>query len=81
MNADLQAALNKVDKVYHLFEHRGSKMTKLQVINVLSFAIKKGYKSTSELKDEEVDKILGLNICYKTNTVCKYDCKGLCREA
>ena len=33
-------------------------MTKEQVRKVLKYGIKKGYKSTSELTDEEVDKVL-----------------------
>jgi hypothetical protein len=35
----------------------------------------------SELKDEEVDKVLGLQICYKSNEPCKFNCSGLCRES
>jgi len=58
MHADLKGALEQINKSYRAFEHRGNKMTKEQVRKVLEYGIKKGYKSTSELTDEEVDKVL-----------------------
>lgn len=33
-------------------------MSKDQVYKVLKYGIEKGYKTTAELKDEEVDKVL-----------------------
>ena len=58
MHADLKGALEQINKSYRAFEHKGNKMTKEQVKKVLEYGIKKGYKSTSELTDEEVDKVL-----------------------
>jgi hypothetical protein len=60
MHADLIGALEQINKSYRAFEHKGQKMTKHQVRKVLEYGIKKGYKTTAELKDEEVDKVLGL---------------------
>lgn len=40
-------------------------MSKEQVIKVLKYGIEKGYKSTRELSDEEVDNILGINLKWK----------------
>jgi ribulose bisphosphate carboxylase small subunit len=78
MHADLIGALEQLNRSYKAFEHRGQKMSKDQVRKVLKYGIKKGYKTTVELKDEEVDKVLGWNICYKSNQVCNFDCGGLC---
>jgi len=81
MYADLSGALQQINRVYKAFEHRGQKMSKEQVCKVLKYGIKKGYKTTAELTEAEVDSVLGLNICYKTNRPCMHDCKGLCRES
>jgi hypothetical protein len=58
MEVDLQGALNQLNKSYSSFEHRGKRMTKDQVKSVLEYGISKGYRSTADLSDEEVDKIL-----------------------
>jgi hypothetical protein len=58
MQADLIGALQQINKSYRVFEHKGKLMTKAQVIKVLKYGISKGYKSTSELSDDEVDTIL-----------------------
>ena len=58
MHADLQGALNQINKSWKAFEHKGKKMTKAQVKSVLEYGISKGYKSTSELSDKEVDELL-----------------------
>jgi hypothetical protein len=60
MHADLKGALEQINRSYKAFEHRGQKMSKEQVRKVLKYGIDKGYKTTAELKDEEVDKILNL---------------------
>lgn len=60
MHADLKGALAQLNRSYKAFEHRGQKMTKEQVRKVLKYGIDKGYKTTAELKDDEVDKILSL---------------------
>ena len=56
-------------------------MSKNEVRNILEYGIKKGYKTTAELLDSEVDKILGVSICYKSNKICKHECSGLCKNA
>jgi hypothetical protein len=58
MHADLKGALAQLNKSYSSFEHRGKKMTKQQVKAVLEYGILKGYKTTKEISDEEVDKII-----------------------
>lgn len=58
MHADLKGALLNINRSYKAFEHKGEKMTKKQVKKVLEYGINKGYKSTAELTDEEVDSIL-----------------------
>lgn len=81
MHADLKGALKQIDKSYRAFEHRGKIMTKEQVSTVLEYGINKGYKTTAEFTNEEVDKILGLQICYKTDEICDFECTGLCKES
>lgn len=58
MHADLKGALEQINRSYKSFRHRGQKMSKEQVRKVLEYGIKKGYKTTSELTDSEVDKVL-----------------------
>jgi len=58
MDASIQGSLNQLDRCYRFFEHKGKSMTKKQVKSVLKYALNKGYKSTSELTDDEVDKVL-----------------------
>ena len=81
MHADLTGALEQLNRSWKAFEHRGQKMSKDQVRKVLKYGIGKGYETTAQLADEEVDKVLRLNICYKSNEICKYECNGLCRDA
>lgn len=58
MHADLKGALEQINKSYRAFEHKGKRMTKEQVIKVLKYGIEKGYKSTSEFTDKEIDIVL-----------------------
>lgn len=58
MHADLRGSLNQLNKSYKAFEHRNNKMSKREVKAVLEYGLKKGYKTTAELSDDEVDKIL-----------------------
>ena len=58
MNADIKGALEQISKSYRVFTHRGASLTKNQVKEILEYGIRRGYKSTSELSDHEVDKIL-----------------------
>lgn len=62
MHADLKGALEQINRSYKYFEHKGKRMSKPQVRKVLKYGIDNGYITTAELKDEEVDKILNLNI-------------------
>lgn len=61
MNADLVGALEQLDKSWKAFEHKGKPMTKEQVRKALVYGIKKGYKHTGELTDEDVDNALAGN--------------------
>lgn len=58
MNASIKGALNQIDKSYRAFEHKGKRMSKSQVKAVLEYGLSKGYTSTSELTDDEVDEVL-----------------------
>lgn len=58
MNADIVGALNQLNKSWKAFEHRGKPMTKQQVKAVLEYGLKKGYKHTGQLTDDEVDVVL-----------------------
>jgi hypothetical protein len=58
MNADIKGALSQLSKSWRCFEHKGEPMTKEQVKAVLLYGLEKGYTTTGELKDEEVDKII-----------------------
>jgi len=61
MHADLKGALEKVlskRTAYKIFSHKGNPMTKKEVITVLKYGISKGLKSTKELDDSLVDKII-----------------------
>lgn len=58
MYADIQGALAQINKSWKSFTHKGKPMTKEQVTKVLIYANNKGYKSTSELSDDEIDNVL-----------------------
>ena len=58
MDANIQGALKQINKCWRLFEHNGSSMTKRQVKAMLDFGVKKGYISTSEIKDSDIDTII-----------------------
>lgn len=58
MHADLKGALAQINKSWKSFEHKGQPMYKHQVIAVLKYGIAKGYKTTKELTDEEVDSVI-----------------------
>ena len=58
MHADLKGALAQINKWYTCFEHKGKRMTKEQVRVMLEYGIAKGYTTTAQLKDEEVDEVL-----------------------
>ena len=58
MHADIKGALAQLNRSWKAFEHRGVPMTKNQVKVVLTYANARGYKTTEELKEEEVDKLI-----------------------
>lgn len=58
MDADIKGCLNQIDRSYKAFEHEGKRMTKEQVKKVLEYGLSKGYKSVSQLSDEEINSIL-----------------------
>lgn len=58
MHASIQGALAQINRSWKAFTHKGKPMTKEQVTKVLIYANNKGYKSTSELTDDEIDKII-----------------------
>jgi len=58
MDADIQGCINQINKSYRAFIHRNNPMSKEQVKAVLEYGLQKGYKSTSELSDKEVDEII-----------------------
>lgn len=62
MKADLVGALEQLEKSWKAFEHKGKPMTKEQVRKALVYGIKKGYKHTGELTDEDVDNALLSNV-------------------
>lgn len=69
MHADLKGALEQLNKSYKAFEHKGKSLTKLQVKKVLEYGLSKGYKTTAELTDDDVD--LALHPC-KCGGMLKY---------
>ena len=58
MKADLVGALARVDKIWKMFEHNGKPMSKPDVIKVLKHGIKKGYETTADFTDTEIDELL-----------------------
>jgi len=58
MNASINGSLNNFEVAWKAFSHNGKPMTKKQVRKVLEYAKAKGYKTTAELTDAEVDNIL-----------------------
>jgi len=59
MHADLKGALAQINRSWRTFEHRDRPMTKSEVRKVLMYGLEKGYKTTAEFTDEEVDQVLG----------------------
>lgn len=58
MNADVKGALAQINTSWNAFTHKGQRMSKNQVKAVLEYAVSKGYKTTAELNDNEVDEII-----------------------
>lgn len=58
MHADIKGCLANLNKSYRVFEHKGKSMTKHQVKTILEYGLSKGYTSTADFKDEEIDQLL-----------------------
>lgn len=58
MNADINGALNNINRSYRVFEHNGKPMTKNAVKKILTYGLLKGYTHTGQISSEEIDKIL-----------------------
>lgn len=62
MHADVKGCLNALkdgrNKFWRAFEHKGERMSREEVVSVLKYAESKGYETTKELSDSEVDEIL-----------------------
>jgi hypothetical protein len=58
MNADIEGALENLGKSWRVFEHKGKPMSKKEVETVLKYGLDKGYKTTNELSDDEIDSVL-----------------------
>jgi hypothetical protein len=69
MNADIQGALDQINRVWKAFEHKGQRMTKPQVTAVLKYGLKKGYENTGQITDQEVDEVIRkMKTCTISNT-------------
>jgi len=62
MDASVQGALAQINRSWKAFTHKGKPMTKEQVTKVLVYANNKGYKSTSQISDNEIDEVLNLKL-------------------
>jgi hypothetical protein len=58
MHANLKGAFNQLDKSWKAFTHKGKPMTKKEVNFVLEYGIAKGYETTKDFTDQEVDQVL-----------------------
>ena len=58
MHADVEGALMQLNTSWSSFTHKGRRMTKQEVKAVLEYAVMKGYKTTSELHDDDVEAII-----------------------
>lgn len=60
MNADVKGALDQLNKSWRVFTHNGQSMSKKEVKTVLEYAVSKGYKSTGDIPNDEIDRILNI---------------------
>ena len=58
MHANLKGALEQLNKAWSAFRHNGQPLTKREVKALLEYGIRKGYTTTEELTDPEVDEVL-----------------------
>jgi hypothetical protein len=61
MHADLKGALRAIKTSWKAFEHNGKPMSKIQVKKVLEYGISKGYSTTKDFKENEIDDFLKQN--------------------
>ena len=61
MDADIQGALNQINKSWRAFEHNGKGITKTQVKAILTYGKNKGYEYVSQIPDKIIDEIISLN--------------------
>lgn len=61
MNASVKGCLAQLNRSWKAFSHNGKAMTKQQVKSVLEHAISKGYETTNEIPDSEIDRILAIS--------------------
>jgi len=62
MYADIKGSLDYMKKKPIPFEHRGVSLLQNQAKKVLEYGLKKGYKTTAEISDNEIDEVLGWGI-------------------
>ena len=55
MHADIQGSLDQINKWWRVFEHKGKSMAKEEVRAVLEYGKSKGYKTTDQITEEEVE--------------------------
>jgi len=58
MHADVKGALIQINTSYKAFTHKGKRMSKTQVYEVLKYADQVGYKTTDQIPDKEIDEII-----------------------
>lgn len=58
MHADLAGSLRQIERSWNTFENDGKPMTRKQVEYVLKAGIAKGYKTTRDFKENEVNELL-----------------------
>lgn len=58
MDASIQAVLAHINSRWKLFEHKGKRMTKEQVVAVLEFGLSQGYEKVSQIPDIDIDRII-----------------------
>jgi len=47
--------------------HKGELLSKHQTLKILKWADKQGYELVSQIKDEEVDRVLNINVNHEWN--------------
>jgi len=58
MDADIDFALKHFGKIWSAIEHNGKRLSREEVKALLLHGKGKGYKSISQLTDEEIDGVL-----------------------